>query len=105
MDARTAFDLRDSAVFLDVRERSEWDCGHIEGAVHIPLTELPVRAGEIQSGRDVVVVCRSGHRSELAARWLRARGVDAHNLDGGMVAWASSSLPFVSERAGPPVVA
>ncbi|MEA2452898.1 MAG: hypothetical protein QOG04_1608 [Actinomycetota bacterium] len=91
-----AFATRDSVLFLDVREYYEWDAGHIEGAVHIPLRHLPTNFGSLDPERTIVVACQIGQRSELAADFLRQRGFDAHNLEGGMTLWASKGLPFVS---------
>jgi hydroxyacylglutathione hydrolase len=62
-----------SLVVLDVRSRSEWDGGHVDGAVHIPLPELPARLAEVPPG-EVWVYCQSGFRSAVAASLLAARG-------------------------------
>ena len=101
MDARSAHERRDNLVFVDVREQFEWDAGHIEDAVHIPLAEIPVRYAELDIGQQIVTVCHLGQRSELAAQFLRQRGFDAHNLDGGMAMWASEQLPYLSSAGGP----
>jgi rhodanese-related sulfurtransferase len=93
---------RDDVQIVDVREVYEWESGRIEGAVHVPLNTLMAGRGpDLDRGRPVVVVCRSGNRSELAALMLQARGFDAHNLLGGMEAWARQGLPF-STPAGQP---
>jgi rhodanese-related sulfurtransferase len=97
---------------LDVREPDEWEAGHIEGALHIPLAELPGRLGELPDGESgdpsnaaaLVVVCRSGNRSGRAVAWLARNGYDAVNLDGGMGAWAASGRPMVSETGDTPAV-
>ncbi len=80
------------ALVLDVREPAEWndDLGHIEGAKQIPLETLEARLAEIDAWKDkpVIVVCRSGERSERAVETLRAAGFKlAVNLEGGMSAW------------------
>lgn len=85
---------------LDVREQDEWDAGHIDGAQHIPLGELGARVGEVRKDRVVVAVCRSGSRSDRAAKGLRASGFEAENLDGGVTAWARSGLPLVATTGG-----
>src|SRR5919204_2413618 len=72
---------------LDVREQDEWDAGHIDGAQHIPLGQLAERLAEVPREQVVVAVCRSGSRSDRAARGLRAPGFQAENLDGGVTAW------------------
>jgi rhodanese-related sulfurtransferase len=79
---------------VDVREDYEREAGHVEGSRHVPLAELTAAAPSIDPGLPVVFVCRVGSRSAMAA-WSFARaGYDAHNLDGGMVAWAASGLPI-----------
>jgi rhodanese-related sulfurtransferase len=91
------------AVILDVREPDEWQAGHIEGALHIPLGDLPSRSGELP-GDELVVVCRSGGRSARAVAWLTQNGYPAVNLDGGMGAWASAGREMVSDTGEAPTV-
>ena len=86
---------------LDVREQDEWDAGHIEGAQHIPLGELAARLGEVPKAQTVVAVCRSGSRSDRAAKGLRLSGFEAENLDGGVTAWSRAGLPLVARGGGP----
>lgn len=80
-------------VVLDVREPSEWAMGHIAGAVHIPLGDLPARFGELDPQRQTLVVCHLGGRSARATAWLQAQGHDVVNLDGGMEAWEAAGRP------------
>jgi rhodanese-related sulfurtransferase len=96
MDAQTAHQRAPEVFFLDVREPDEWNAGHIEEAVNIPLMELPSRWEELAKDKPVVAVCQVGQRSELAAGFLRENGFDAHNLEGGMAEWARLGLPFVA---------
>jgi rhodanese-related sulfurtransferase len=88
---------------LDVREQVEWAYGHIEGALHIPLRELPDRLDEVPEGQ-VLVVCKVGGRSAKAVAWLGQRGRDAVNLDGGMIEWTDAGRPMVSETGAAPQV-
>ena len=67
-------------LLLDVRRQSEWDAARIEGAVHIPLHELPGRIGEIGPGQ-VWVHCQSGYRASVAAALLDAAGRDVVLVD------------------------
>jgi rhodanese-related sulfurtransferase len=87
-------------VVLDVREQDEWDAGHIEGALHLPMSQLVDRVAELPGDRRIVCVCRSGNRSARVTAWLIANGVDALNLDGGMQRWAASRRPVVTESGG-----
>ncbi len=88
---------------LDVREQVEFDHGHIEGAVHVPLGELADRVGDLPEGR-TIVVCKLGGRSAQAVGWLVQQGRDAVNLDGGMIDWAEAGRPMASETGQPPQV-
>lgn len=89
-----------TAVLLDVREVPEWRAGHAPGAVHLPLTRLLAGAALPPDARDrpVVAICRSGHRSQQAAKLLASRGVDAVDVSGGMNAWVKAGLQVVDER-------
>ena len=105
-DPRGVFERASDIQILDCREPFEWEAGRIEGALHVPLAS--VMAGEdggMSTDRPVVVVCRSGQRSELAALMLSARGFQAHNMVGGMEAWAALGLPFAAGDGGPGIVA
>lgn len=81
------------AELVDVREQSEWDLGHIDGIRFIPLGDLPRRWRELDPERKWICVCRSGNRSNYAAAMLRQAGIEAANMEGGMLRWKSESLP------------
>jgi rhodanese-related sulfurtransferase len=70
----------DGAVLLDVRTAREHAGGHIEGSVNIPLGKLERRASELPRDREVIVDCRSGARSDVAAGKLRTLGFEVHDL-------------------------
>ncbi|MGD6878148.1 sulfurtransferase TusA family protein [Bacillus infantis] len=79
-------------IVLDVRESAEYAFHHIPGAVSIPLGELEERAGELDSDAPVYVVCRTGSRSDLAARILDAKGFkNVKNVIPGMSQWNGPS--------------
>ena len=82
-------------VVLDVREVHEWNAGHIDGALHIPLGELQTRVGELDPSVRTVVVCHLGGRSARATSWLHAQGHDVVNLAGGMEMWEAAGRPTV----------
>ncbi|WP_456695153.1 rhodanese-like domain-containing protein [Aeromicrobium sp. P5_D10] len=88
--------LTDGHALLDVREPHEWAAGHIDGAVHIPLGDLPTRLGELDPTTPTLVICHLGGRSARATQWLQAQGYDATNVEGGMEAWEAAGLPVVS---------
>jgi len=83
-----------SAQIVDVREPEEWAEGHIPGAIHIPLGELPGRAGELDASQPAIVVCHSGKRSLYGAEMLLQAGFgEAKSLAGGMVDWEAAGQP------------
>jgi len=85
------------AFLLDVREQSEWNDAHINGAVLIPLGQLSTRLSEIPADRDVLIICRSGNRSAEARDQLRAAGYpNTTSVNGGMNAWITAGLPVVT---------
>ena len=87
------------AIVIDVREPDEYHSGHVPGARPIPLGELATRVGELairvgeRGGERVHVICASGRRSLLAAKWLISQGFDAVSVAGGTVAWMGAGLP------------
>lgn len=85
------------ALLVDVREPEEWHAGRAPEAVHVPLGELGNRLGELPADRDLIIVCRSGARSDRAATALASLGFRASNLAGGMRAWHAASLPVVTD--------
>jgi peroxiredoxin family protein/TusA-related sulfurtransferase/rhodanese-related sulfurtransferase len=68
---------------LDVRTQIEWDLGHIEGAVHIPNTELRQRLDELSKDKAWVIYCAIGRRAYVAERILKQNGFRVRNLTGG----------------------
>jgi rhodanese-related sulfurtransferase len=82
-------------VVLDVREPHEWAAGHIDGAVHIPMGEIPARVGELDPVARTLVVCHIGGRSGRVTQWLHAQGHDVTNVAGGMEAWEQAGRPTV----------
>ncbi len=95
--------LPDGLAVLDVREPVEWVHGHIAGAMHIPMSELPGRLDELPDAQ-TLVVCKVGSRSARVTAWLAQQGRDAVNLDGGMLDWEAAGRGMVSETGQPPQV-
>ena len=94
--------LESGATILDVRELDEWRLGRIEGAILIPLGDLPDRVDEIPDGA-ILCVCRTGSRSRIAAEFLIQKGHQAVNLDGGVLAWFLDGEPLVADHDHPSV--
>jgi rhodanese-related sulfurtransferase len=88
--------IADGALLLDVREDDEWADGHAPEAVHIPMSQLNVRAAEIPTDRTIVCVCHVGGRSAAVAEALNRNGWTALNLAGGMNAWIAAGLPVTA---------
>ncbi|MFD5467682.1 rhodanese-like domain-containing protein [Kitasatospora sp. NPDC127059] len=82
------------ATLLDVREQDEWDAGHVDGALHIPIGEVIARIDELPDAK-LYVLCRVGGRSAQVVQYLVQQGRDAVNVDGGMYAWESAGRPMV----------
>jgi sulfur-carrier protein adenylyltransferase/sulfurtransferase len=94
--------LADAPLFVDVRERDEWEEGHIPGAVHIPrgFLESRIEAAAPDRGRPIVVYCASGARSAFSTRTLEQLGyTDVTNLAGGIVDWKRNGLPVQLPRS------
>src|SRR5437762_6990414 len=87
-------DAGETPVVLDVREEMELAIASFPmPVVHIPLGTLPRRFEELPKDARIVCACRSGSRSAQAAQFLRQRGYDAVNLEGGILAWSSRIDP------------
>ena len=82
--------VAEGTLLVDVREQDEWDVGHAPDARLVPLSELTQRVAELPRDTRFLVVCHSGMRSMRATTFLRAEGLDAVNVTGGMVAWSQA---------------
>jgi rhodanese-related sulfurtransferase len=88
---------RQNAVMLDLRETKEYDGGHLPNAVHIPLSELKNRSGELSkfTSRPLIAYCDRGTRSRGAGSALSKLGfAEVYTLRGGVKAWADAGLPL-----------
>ena len=84
-------------LLLDVRSIREWEQGHIESAVNLPLSQLRDRLDELPSDRSLVVHCAGGYRSAIAVSLLRREGrLGVADLVGGLGAWEAARLPIVA---------
>ena len=80
-------ELPGRVTILDARTTEEFDAGHFEGAVNIPVNELREHAGELPRDYEILVYCQQGQRSYYATRILRLNGLNARNISGGMLTY------------------
>ena len=94
-EAKKIMDSGEDIVILDVREQEEYDAGHIPGAVLLPYTEFEAKAEEILPDKDkqILVYCRSGRRSKIAAESLVKLGYTGIKEFGGIIDW-----PYETEK-------
>lgn len=96
----SAMFAENKAIIVDVREDSEWNEQHIEGAIHIPLSQVERRLGELAQYKNSTVItqCHSGSRSGKAASTLQKAGFSqVYSMDGGIVAWVKDGLSTVKQ--------
>ena len=88
-DAKKIMDSGDEHIILDTREQDEFDEGHIPGAILIPHTEIENKAEEKLPDKDklILVYCRSGRRSKIAAESLSKLGYTNVKEFGGIIDW------------------
>jgi rhodanese-related sulfurtransferase len=93
--ASQAYELYQSGAFvLDVRTQEEWNEYHVPNTTLIPLDQLPARLGEVPRDRQVVVVCRSGNRSQQGRDILLSAGFErVTSMTGGLNDWRSLGYP------------
>ncbi len=88
----------DKPLILDVREAWERRICALPEAVHIPMGQIPARLTELESERDVVILCHHGMRSQQVALYLEREGFTRlHNLRGGIDAWAKEVDPGMAK--------
>jgi glyoxylase-like metal-dependent hydrolase (beta-lactamase superfamily II)/rhodanese-related sulfurtransferase len=87
---------------LDVRERAEWDEGHIPRSIFVPYHDIRSLPDAVDPGRPVAVICSSGQRSGVAASLLLRHGAGQvlHVVDGGVGTWADRGWPVTTDGAG-----
>jgi glyoxylase-like metal-dependent hydrolase (beta-lactamase superfamily II)/rhodanese-related sulfurtransferase len=95
-DLATMREERPELCVVDVREPFEWDDGHIEGALHLPMAEAVRRMTELPAGRPKAVLCAGGLRSSTVISALSREGLTGwYNVSGGMTAWIRAGYPVV----------
>jgi rhodanese-related sulfurtransferase len=96
ISVKDAYTMYQSGAFvLDVRTQEEWNEAHIPKTTLIPLDQLPTRIHEVPNDRPIVVVCRSGNRSQQGRDILIKAGFEAvTSMSGGITEWRSSGYPL-----------
>jgi rhodanese-related sulfurtransferase len=95
VDAAAGYQMAQEGAFvLDVRTQEEWDEYHAPMATLIPLDELPNRLNEAPKDREILVVCRSGNRSQEGRDILLEAGYNAVSMAGGMKDWYAAGYPI-----------
>ena len=90
---------KDNYVILDVRTKEEFDSGHLDSAVLIPVDDLEARYGGLAKSKPIIVYCRSGRRSAKAAVILVNKGFSpVYDMTGGIDAWKNKGYPVVVEN-------
>ena len=96
-ELKQRLDTDESVLLLDVREPSEYDIVHLEGARLIPLNTLPHHIESLPADQEIVVYCHHGTRSLYATAYLHQNGFrDAKNLTGGIDRWTAEIDPTLT---------
>ena len=93
LDLRARLDNRDDVIVVDMRQVWEYQSGHIPGAIHMFIQEIPKRFQELSKDADIVFQCWHGNTSLQASRFLIEQGWDASrvsSLSGGIAGWTSA---------------
>lgn len=85
----------DPIQIVDVRSTSEFNAGHVPGAINIPMEQIEARLADLDTTRPIVLVCQSGQRADMACEWISHEVPQAAVLEGGTSAWESLGNPVV----------
>tara|TARA_Y100000590_G_C14866535_1_gene693467 strand:+ start:186 stop:506 length:321 start_codon:yes stop_codon:yes gene_type:complete len=87
---------KDNFILLDVRTDSEYFLSNIEGAIHIPMNDIPNKLNTIDKSKEIIVQCKSGKRSAKVCQFLLNNNYEnVKNLKGGIIAWANEIDPTI----------
>ena len=96
-EARAMIQSSPNLLVVDVRTPEEFAQGHLQGAINIPLSNLPTQISSLDRNRPILVYCQTGHRSAQAAALLMNSGfTQVYDMDGGLDAWISAGYPTVT---------
>jgi rhodanese-related sulfurtransferase len=95
-EVKSMLDRGEKFLFVDVREKWEFDTSWIEGAVLIPMREIPANLAKFEEADRIILFCHHGIRSLDAAAWLRSQDVaGAKSMAGGIDRWSAEIDPSV----------
>ena len=96
-EAKSLVESNVSLIIVDVRTREEYDSGHIEGAILIPVSELEGRITELSKEEELLIYCRTGNRSSNSVNILKANGyTKIFHMNDGIIAWIQAGYPTVN---------
>ena len=96
-EAKSLVESNVSLIIVDVRTREEYDSGHIEGAILIPVSELEGRINELSKEEEFLIYCRTGNRSSNSVNILKANGyTKIFHMNDGIIAWIQAGYPTVN---------
>jgi rhodanese-related sulfurtransferase len=96
-DARAMIQSSSNLLVVDVRTSGEFAQGHLQGAINIPLSDLPTQIGGLDPNRPILVYCQTGVRSAQASATLVNAGfTHVYDMEGGLTAWISEGYPTVT---------
>jgi len=75
--------------FIDVRTKRERELGHINGDIHVPITELEIKKNDLDKKKEYVLYCQKGNRSLYGSLYLVAKGYKVKSLKGGYVSYSN----------------
>lgn len=87
--------LPEGTKLFDVREEYEFQDGHIEGSQNLPLSQISQNIGLLKNSKELLLVCRSGARSGMLAMQLQNNGINAKNVEGGLISWAANGYELI----------
>ncbi len=90
---------KQDAMVLDIRDKKDFDTGHLANALNIPYASLADRMSELESAKErpIVLVCKSGQSVGMAGKTLKQKGFEVFRLSGGMMEWTNQNLPVVTK--------
>jgi len=98
-ELKIKLDNGEDIVLVDCRERDEWEAGHVAGAEFIPLSDFETGSQALTSKEsEIIIMCRSGRRSQSACQFLEGRGfTNLTNLSGGILEWMELGYPIIRD--------